>query len=275
MNIINANDISHSYVVSGRKIKSLKNVSLNINQGEYVAIIGKNGCGKSTLAKHINALLPLQEGDLTVAGYLAKDKRSIINIRKNCGMVFQNPDNQFVLSIVEEDIKFGLNNFNLSSDSNAVADALKLVKMTGFEKRKISSLSGGQKQRIALAGILAIKPKIIILDEATTMLPPDGRREILDIIDDLHHNTDITFVMISQYVEEVTNADKIILMLDGSIVACGTPNEILTDKNLLENSGLKAPFTVNLYYDLKQRGVDLGECPLNNERLVELLCRLK
>jgi energy-coupling factor transport system ATP-binding protein len=275
MNMITANNISHSYVVSGRKIKSLNQVSFNIEQGEFVAIIGKNGCGKSTLAKHINALLPLQEGDLTVAGYLASNKKSIVKLRKNCGMVFQNPDNQFVSSIVEEDIKFGLSNFNLPSDDKAVSNALALVNMQGFEKRNINTLSGGQKQRVALAGILAIKPKIIIFDEATTMLEPQGRREILDIIYNLHRDTDITFIMISQYVEEVTRADKVIVMDKGCVASYGSANEILTNKSLLESVGLKAPFTVNLYYDLKCKGLDLGEIPLNNERLVDLLCRLK
>jgi energy-coupling factor transport system ATP-binding protein len=275
MNMITANNISHSYVVSGRKIKSLNQVSFNIEQGEFVAIIGKNGCGKSTLAKHINALLPLQEGDLTVAGYLASDKKSIVKLRKNCGMVFQNPDNQFVSSIVEEDIKFGLSNFNLPRDDKAVSNALALVNMQGVEKRNINTLSGGQKQRVALAGILAIKPKIIIFDEATTMLEPQGRREILDIIYNLHRDTDITFIMISQYVEEVTRADKVIVMDKGCVASYGSTNEILTNKSLLESVGLKAPFTVNLYYDLKCKGLDLGEIPLNNERLVDLLCRLK
>jgi energy-coupling factor transporter ATP-binding protein EcfA2 len=147
--------------------------------------------------------------------------------------------------------------------------------MQGVEKRNINTLSGGQKQRVALAGILAIKPKIIIFDEATTMLEPQGRREILDIIYNLHRDTDITFIMISQYVEEVTRADKVIVMDKGCVASYGSTNEILTNKSLLESVGLKAPFTVNLYYDLKCKGLDLGEIPLNNERLVDLLCRLK
>lgn len=275
MNIIEADSISHSYVVSGRKIQSLKNVTFNIKKGELAAIIGKNGSGKTTLAKHINALLPLQCGTLTVAGYNSSDKDSIVSIRKNCGMVFQNPDNQFVSCVVDEDIKFGLGNFGMPADDEAVKSALALVKMEGFEKRSINSLSGGQKQRIALAGILAVKPEIIILDEATAMLPPDGRKEMLDLVYNLHKNTDITFILISQYVEELTCADRIILMKNGRIAANGIPDEILTDKELLENAGIKAPFTVNMYYDLKKNGIELGECPLTNERLVDLLCQLR
>lgn len=275
MNIIKAENISHSYIVSGRKNRSVKNVSFEIEKGEFVGIIGKNGCGKSTLAKHINALIPLQSGNLTVNGLSANDKKSIIKIRQSCGMVFQNPDNQFVSSMVEEDIKFGLRNFNLKADDKAVKKALSLVKLDGFEKRDINTLSGGQKQRAALAAILAINPDIIILDEATSMLPPEGRKEIIEIIRTLHQSTDTTFIMISQYVEEVAEADRIIVMDSGKIIAEGLPIEILSNRELLHKAGLKPPFAVNVYYDLMKNGISLSECPLTNERLVDLLCRLK
>lgn len=275
MSIINASNISHSYIVSGRKIRSLKKVSLSINEGEFVAIIGKNGCGKSTLAKHINMLVPLQEGCLSVDGFDAGDSANAVNIRKQCGMVFQNPDNQFVSSIVEEDIKFGLKNYDLDYSDDAVSMALSLVGMDGFQRRNINTLSGGQKQRIALAGVLAIKPKIIILDESTTMLPPDAREEMLSLIMHLHKTTDITFIMITQYVEEATIADKVALMDNGSVVSFDTAQSVLSNKELLAEAGLIAPYTVNLYYDLKKKGIELADCPLSNERLVELLCQLK
>lgn len=273
MEIITAKNLEHSYIISGRRIRSLRGISFSANQGELIAIIGKNGCGKSTLAKHINALIPLQNGELTVNGYDAGDSSRLMDIRHCCGMVFQNPDNQFVSSIVDEDIKFGLKNFNMPCDDNAVEQALKTVGMNGFEKRAINSLSGGQKQKIAIAGVLAIKPKIIILDEATSMLPPEGRKEVLELIKKLHNETKITFIMITQYVEEASIADRVILMKDGEIIANGATNEVLSNKALLSNAGIKPPFTVNVYYDLLKRGVKLSEIPLTNERLVELLCQ--
>lgn len=244
MNIINAKNISHSYFLGNKQVKSLDDVSFTIRKGEFVAVIGKNGCGKSTLAKHINALIPLQSGDLTVSGYNAKEVDTVWKIRRSCGMVFQNPDNQFVSSIVEEDIKFGLKNFGLESSASIVKNALESVDMPGFERRNINSLSGGQKQRIALAGVLSIKPDIIILDEATTMLPPNGRTDVLNIIKKLHSDTDTTFFMITQYIDEAVIADRVLIMNDGKIVADGTPDELLTDVELLSSAGLKPPLPV-------------------------------
>lgn len=273
MEIISAKNIEHSYIVSGRKIHSLRGISFCAEQGELLAIIGKNGCGKSTLAKHINSLIELQEGELFVAGYDAGDSRNVMKIRRNCGMVFQNPDNQFVSSIVEEDIKFGLKNFGFPCDDNAVAEALKTVGLDGFQRRAVSSLSGGQKQRLAIAGVLAVKPKIIILDEATSMLPPEGRREILELIKRLHRETDITFIMITQYVEEASIADRVIVMNGGKITQNGSAKEVLSNREMLINVGVKPPFSVNVYYDLLSRGIELPECPITAEGLVKLLCR--
>lgn len=275
MNIIEAKNISHSYFIGNKRVNSLDNISFDIDKGEFVALLGKNGCGKSTLAKHINALIPLQNGNLTVAQYNAKDPNAVWKIRKSCGMVFQNPDNQFVSSIVEEDIKFGLKNFGLDYSDEIVKSALELVDMPGYERRNINSLSGGQKQRIALAGVLAIKPDIIILDEATTMLPPNGRADVLNIIKKLHAQTDTTFLMITQYIDEAVIAGRVLIMSDGKIVADGTPKNILSDIELLQNTGLKPPLPVSIYNDLYSRGIKLSECPLNNEELVEQLCQLK
>lgn len=274
MNIVEAKGISHSYIVSNRKIHSLKEVTYDIKKGDFVAIIGRNGCGKSTLAKHINVLLPLQKGSLVVAGFDAGNKANTQKIRRHCAMVFQNPDNQFVSQIVSEDIRFGLKNFGLNTDDSAVSSALESVGMAGFENRNINTLSGGQKQKIALAGVLAVKPDIIILDEATTMLPPEGRQEILDLILKLHRDTDITFIMITQYVDEAVCADKVMVMNNGKITAYDDTPKIMPDTELLHSSGLTPPFAVSVYNKLKAKGIVLGNCPLTKEGLVNELCRL-
>lgn len=275
MNIITANNINHSYIFAQREIKSLKNISFKIEKGKFISIVGMNGCGKSTLVKHLNALIPLQNGELTIASLDCRNNKNIYKIRQKCGMVFQNPDNQFVSTVVKEDIEFSLKNHNIKYDDKTIDDVLTLVGLKGFEKRDILTLSGGQKQRLALAGILCVKPDIIILDEATSMLSPNSRKEVLDIIQKLHKETDITFIMITQYAEETVNADRIIVMNEGKIIESGVPEEIYSNEELIEKSQISLPYCVKIYNDLKKAGIFLDECPLNNERLVELLCRLK
>lgn len=275
MNIIKANNINHSYIFAQREIKSLKNISFKIEKSEFISIVGMNGCGKSTLVKHLNALIPLQNGELTIASLDCKNNKNIYKIRQKCGMVFQNPDNQFVSTIVKEDIEFSLKNYDIKYNDKTIDDVLTLVGLKGFEKRDILTLSGGQKQRLALAGILCVKPDIIILDEATSMLSPNSRKEVLDIILKLHNETDITFIMITQYAEETVNADRIIVMNEGKIIGSGVPEEIYSNEGLIEKSQISLPYCVKIYNDLKKAGIFLDECPLNNERLVELLCRLK
>lgn len=275
MNIITANNINHSYIFAQREIKSLKNISFKIEKGEFISIVGMNGCGKSTLVKHLNALIPLQSGELTIASLDCKNNKNIYKIRQKCGMVFQNPDNQFVSTVVKEDVEFSLKNYDIKYNDKTIDYALTLVGLKGFEKRDILTLSGGQKQRLALAGILCVKPDIIILDEATSMLSPNSRKEVLDIIQKLHKETDITFIMITQYAEETVNADRIIVMNDGKIIESGVPEEIYSNEELIEKSQISLPYCVKIYNDLKKAGIFLDECPLNNERLVELLCRLK
>lgn len=275
MNIITANNINHSYIFAQREIKSLKNISFKIEKGEFISIVGMNGCGKSTLVKHFNALIPLQSGELTIASLDCKNNKNIYKIRQKCGMVFQNPDNQFVSTVVKEDVEFSLKNYDIKYNDKTIDYALTLVGLKGFEKRDILTLSGGQKQRLALAGILCVKPDIIILDEATSMLSPNSRKEVLDIILKLHKETDITFIMITQYAEETVNADRIIVMNDGKIIESGVPEEIYSNEELIEKSQISLPYCVKIYNDLKKAGIFLDECPLNNERLVELLCRLK
>lgn len=275
MNIVTANNINHSYIFAQREIKSLKNISFKIKKGEFISIIGMNGCGKSTLVKHLNALIPLQNGELTIASLDCRNNKNIYKIRQKCGMVFQNPDNQFVSTVVKEDVEFSLKNYDIKYNDKTIDDVLTLVGLKGFEKRDILTLSGGQKQRLALAGILCVKPDIIILDEATSMLSPNSRKDVLDIILKLHKETDITFIMITQYAEETVNADRIIVMNDGKIIESGVPEKIYSNEELIEKSQISLPYCVKIYNDLKKAGIFLDECPLNNERLVELLCRLK
>lgn len=275
MDIINAQGINHSYIVNQEEIKTLKDISLNINKGDFAAIVGKNGCGKSTLAKHFNALIPLQTGMLTVASLDSKNKKNIYKIRNKCTMVFQNPDSQFVSSVVKEDIEFSLNNYNIEQNENTVSEILDSVGLNGFENRDIFTLSGGQKQRLALAEVLSVKPDIIILDEATTMLSPRSRKSVIDTVKKIHNETDITIIMITQYAEETVDCDRLIVMDSGRIVANGTPKEIYSNDDIIKNTKIGVPYCVKVYSELKENGINLSECPLSNERLVELLCRLK
>lgn len=272
---IEATNLTYSYLYEGGKHRSLDNVSFSVKKGEFVAILGHNGCGKTTLARHLNALIPVQEGELKVAGLDARGKANLWRIREACGMVFQNPDNQFVSSIVEEDIAFGLRNFGTPEEeiSSIVAKALETVGMEGFEQRSPQLLSGGQKQRIAIAGVLAVDPDIMVFDEVTSMLDPEGRRDVLEAIGRLHKQGK-TIIMISHYIEEAVNADRIILIHDGVILGQGVPEETLTDLDLLRRTGLTPPMAVKAYYDLKAEGVELPWCPLTKEELVEALCQL-
>ncbi|MDE6413300.1 MAG: energy-coupling factor transporter ATPase [Eubacterium sp.] len=272
---VKAENLIFSYASPESKAKSLSDVSLAIKKGEFIAVLGANGSGKTTLARHFNALLPVQNGKLIVAELDASDKSKVWEIRKNCGMVFQNPDNQFVSSLVEEDVAFAPRNFGIPENEipKRVKSALETVGLSGFEKRSSHMLSGGQKQRVAIAGVLSCKPDIIIFDEATAMLDPEGRWEVLKTIKKLHHMGH-TIIMISHYVEEAVSANRIILMKSGSIIADGKPKEVLTDLSLLHTAGLEPPVAVQAYYDLKKRGIALSKCPLTNEELVDELCRL-
>lgn len=272
--MIQAENLTFSYDYAGAPSHALESVSLSVKAGELVAILGHNGCGKSTLAKHLNALLPLQNGTLTVAGMDVADPENQSELRRKVGMVFQNPDNQFVSTVIEEDVAFGLRNYEVPEEliEAKVKEALHAVGMDGYEQRAPHSLSGGQKQRIALAGVLAMDPEILVFDEATSMLDPVGSKEVLAVIKDLHQRGK-TIVMITHYVEEAIGADRVVLMRDGKILANGAPREILTDMDLLKQTKLKPPMTVQLYYELKTHGIELDECPLSNAELTESLLR--
>lgn len=275
MDFVTAKNLIHSYTFAGSKNRSLDDVTLTVKKGELITILGQNGCGKTTLARHLNTLLPVQSGELTIAGINAADKNNIWAIREKCAMVFQNPDNQFVSTLIEEDLAFGPRNFGVDENEIAdrIKDALSAVGMSGFEKHSPHLLSGGQKQRIAIAGVLAIKPDIIIFDEVTSMLDPQGKEEVLSTIRKLHREGH-TIIMISHYIEEAVFSDTVILMNNGKIFAKGEPRSILTDTKLLNHAGLTAPMSVKIYYDLADRGIKLGKCPLTNEELVGELCQL-
>ena len=273
MAVITAEKLIHSYAFEGSKQRSLDGLSLTVEQGEFLAILGHNGCGKTTLARHLNALLELQGGELTVASLDAKNRANVWRIREKVGMVFQNPDNQFVSSIIGEDLAFGPRNFGLPEEEipARIQAALATVGMSGFEKRSPHLLSGGQKQRIAIAGVLAVNPDIMIFDEVTAMLDPEGRRDVLDTVARLHESGK-TIIMISHFIEEAVNANRLALMHDGKLLAVGTPRELLTDPELLQRTGLTPPMPVRLYYDLKQRGWEMPFCPLTERELVDALC---
>ena len=274
--MITAKDLTFSYDYSNSR-RSLDNASIKVKRGELVAVLGHNGCGKSTLIKHFNALLEVQKGELTVAGLDAKDEANTVKLRRTVGMVFQNPDTQFVSSIVEEDVAFGLENYGVSYDEipKRVSEALNAVGMKGYEKRSPSMLAGGQKQRVALAGVLAVEPDILVFDEVTSMLDPDGRRDVLSAIKCLHEEKRKTIVMITHYIDEAVFADRVYFMHNGKMLASGTPREMLTDLELLKSTGLTPPLPVRMYYDLMEKGIVLPFCPLTNEELTEAICRLK
>lgn len=275
--IVQGKNISYSYSYDfANKAFALRNVDLSVAKGELVYILGCNGSGKSTLVRHLNALLKLQHGELSVASFDVTNENDMWRLRRICGMVFQNPDNQFVSSVVEEDIAFGLENYEAPREDipEKVKAALRIVDMEGYEKRAPNSLSGGQKQRVALAGVIALDPEIIIFDEATAMLDPDGRREVLAMMRRLNC-LGKTIVAITHYVEEAVHADRVILMHEGAIIASGTPRDILTNGNLLNRAELLPPMPVRVYYDLLASGIRLSSCPLTNEELAEKICELR
>ena len=273
--MIHAGDITYSYIFEGSTHKSLDAMSLDVSKGELVAILGHNGCGKTTFARHLNALLPLQSGELTVAGLDASDSANLWKIRKSCGMVFQNPDNQFVSSLVEEDLAFAPRNFGVPEEEipGRIRAALETVGMSGYEKHSPHMLSGGQKQRIAIAVVLTADADILVFDEATAMLDPEGRRSVLDTIRTLYEQGK-TIVMISHYVEEAVFADRVVFVHDGQKLAEGTPREMLSDRELLARTGLSPPMAVSAYYDLRERGIELDRCPLTPEELAEEIAKL-
>ena len=257
MSIIKFENVHYTY--PGDQLESLCGVSLEIQEGSFVAVLGHNGSGKSTLAKHMNAILVPTEGKVTVCGIDSADEERLIQLRRNVGMVFQNPDNQIVANVVEDDVAFAPENLGVEPKEirRRVDEALKLVGMYDKRQHAPHLLSGGQKQRVAIAGVIAMEPKIIVLDEPTAMLDPIGREEVISTVTRLCREKGMTVVLITHHMDECVGADRLIVMSNGSIVADGLPAEVFADIDLMEREGLAVPETTRLLYDLKQRGMDL------------------
>ena len=256
------------------KAIGIEGIDLDIYQGSFVALVGHNGCGKSTLAKHLNGILLPAMGKVEVFGLDTANKANIFEIRKQVGMVFQNPDNQMVASIVEEDVAFGPENLGVPQKEivERVQKALEQVGMSEFAKRTPHKLSGGQKQRIAIAGALAIQPKVLVLDESTAMLDPQGRKEVLQVAHELNKQG-MTVVLITHFMEEVLDCDHVFVMSGGHIVDQGTPMQIFANSKLLEEVGLKAPRTVELAQRLKNAGFDVDDTTTDAKILGGAVCQ--
>ncbi|MCI9432294.1 MAG: energy-coupling factor transporter ATPase [Oscillospiraceae bacterium] len=259
--IIKTENLTFSYPPDEGKepVPALKGVELAIEQGSFVVILGHNGSGKSTLAKHMNAVLLPGGGTVWVDGMDTSDENLLLEVRRRVGMVFQNPDNQIVANVVEEDVAFGPENLGIPTEElqRRVAAALKAVGMEAFTLHAPHHLSGGQKQRIAIAGVIAMEPACIVLDESTAMLDPLGRREVLDTVQKLNREKGITIVLITHHIDEAALADRVVVMDSGSVVMDGTPKEILVRVEELQAIGLAAPHTVELLYGLRQDGFDV------------------
>ena len=272
--MIEVNHLSHLYVdENGNDVRALDDVNLTIQRGEFVAIIGTNGSGKSTLAKHFNVLLQPTEGNVTVCGFDTLDDEYIWNIRQHVGMVFQNPDNQIVAAVVEEDVAFGPENLGVPSAEirKRVDEALAAVNMTEYAEHSPHLLSGGQKQRIAIAGVLAMKPDCIVLDEPTAMLDPKGRLEVLETIHRLNKEEGITIVIITHFMEEAVTADRVVVMKNGVKLQEGTPREIFTQVDTLKDLGLDVPVAAEVASKLIHKGVDIPNDIITNDELRDAL----
>lgn len=256
--------------------KAVDQVNIDVKQGEFVAILGHNGSGKSTLARHINALLLPTEGAVYVSHMDTSDENKLWDIRQQAGMVFQNPDNQIIGAIVEEDVGFGPENLGVPTEDiwKRVEKALTDVGMTAYKDFSPNKLSGGQKQRVAIAGILAMKPKCIIMDEPTAMLDPNGRKEVIDTVMELNKKENVTVILITHYMDEAVKADKIFVMDKGKVVMEGTPKEVFYDVEKIKSLKLDVPQATELAYELIQNGIPLPKGILTSEELVEELCRL-
>ena len=254
---------------------ALEDVSLSIEKGSFVVVLGHNGSGKSTLAKHMNAVLLPSGGTVYVEGMDTKDEALLLEIRRRVGMVFQNPDNQIVANVVEEDVAFAPENLGVPSEEirQRVDDALAAVGMSEFTRHAPHLLSGGQKQRVAIAGVIAMAPECIVLDEATAMLDPSGRREVLSAIRTLNQERGITVVLITHHMDEAMDADRLIVMNDGRLVMDGTPAEVFTQVDALRAMGLAAPDTVELLYGLRQSGMDVPLTALTVDDCAAAICK--
>lgn len=276
--IIQCKDLVHKYIDNEQKEKiALNGVNLSVKKGEFLVVLGHNGSGKSTIAKHMNVLLLPSGGKVYVDGMDTEDESNLWEIRKTAGMVFQNPDNQLVATIVEEDVAFGPENIGVepSEIRQRVDESLKKVGMYEYRKHAPHLLSGGQKQRVAIAGILAMKPKCIIFDEPTAMLDPSGRKEVLKTIKQVNKENGITIVLITHYMDEAAQADRIVVMDNGEIKLEGAPRKVFSNVELMKKLGLDVPQVTELAYELKKSGIDISTEILNIDEMVNALCQLR
>lgn len=282
MGIIKADDLVFDYIRRDEEgnvenvTEAVDHVSLDVEQGQFIAILGYNGSGKSTLAKHINAILKPTEGEMTVDGMSTSEEDNVWSVRQTAGMVFQNPDNQIVATIVEEDVAFGPENLGVPTDEiwERVNKALESVNMTMYRGYSPNKLSGGQKQRVAIAGVLAMKPKCIVLDEATAMLDPLGRKEVMSAIIELNKVEKITVILITHYMDEAVLADKIFVMDKGKIAMEGTPRQVFSHVEEIRELRLDVPVATAMAYELRKAGYNIPKDILTRDELVEAVCQL-
>ncbi len=272
---ISFENVSFKYSES-RDSYVLKDINLTINEGEFVAVLGHNGSGKSTLAKHLNAILLPTSGKVYVDGIDTSDEEKLFDLRQRVGMVFQNPDNQIVATIVEEDVAFAPENLGLPPDEimRRVDYALETVNMTKYRTAESYHLSGGQKQRVAIAGVISMMPKCIVMDEPTAMLDPQGRKEVMATIQSLNRDKGITIVMITHYMNEAIMADRVVVVDGGSVIMDGGPYEVFEQVERLKSVGLDVPQTTELIYLLRKEGVEIPETVLTDEECIEVLSKL-
>ncbi|WP_282746575.1 energy-coupling factor transporter ATPase [Peptostreptococcus stomatis] len=276
-NIIKVDNLIFEYTSDETTYRAIDDFNLDIKKGEFVAIIGHNGSGKSTLSKNLNAILVPTSGDINIKGMNTKDEKYLWDIRQTAGMVFQNPDNQIVATIVEEDVAFGCENLGIPSEEIRlrVDEALKNVDMYDLRERQPHLLSGGQKQRVAIAGIIAMRPECIIFDEATAMLDPSGRQEVMNTIKRLNKEYNITVLHITHFMEEAVEADRVIVMEKGKLALEGTPREVFSNVTRLKEIGLDVPYMTELAHLLKEDGLDIRDNILTVDEMVGELCQLR
>ena len=282
MGIVEAKNLTFEYIRRDEEgnvegiTTAVDNVNIDIKAGDFVAVLGHNGSGKSTFAKHLNALVMPTEGTVYVDGMDTKDSGNTLSIRQTAGMVFQNPDNQIVGTLVDEEVGFGPENIGVPTEEiwERVEKSLKAVGMYQFRSASPNKLSGGQKQRVAIAGIVAMKPKCIVLDEPTAMLDPLGRKEVLNVLHELNRKENVTIILITHYMEEVIDADYVYVMDGGKLVMDGTPRQIFTQVEMLKSMRLDVPQVTELAYELKKAGLSIKDGIIRNEELVEELKRL-
>ena len=275
-NIIEVNNISFEYITEEDSFKAIDDLSLNIKEGEFLVIIGHNGSGKSTLSKNLNAILMPTKGNILIDGMDTREEEKLWDIRQTAGMVFQNPDNQIVATVVEEDVAFGPENLGIKPEEirRRVDESLKSVGIYELRDRQPHLLSGGQKQRVAIAGIIAMKPKCVIFDEATAMLDPSGRKEVMNTIKRLNKEENISVIHITHFMEEAVDADRVIVMEKGRKLLEGTPKQVFSKIDMLKKIGLDVPYMTELSKELNKEGLKIESDILTVDEMVMQLCRL-